>query len=29
VARIDAILEQVQPRRMIEIEILDGGSTIY
>ena len=29
VARIDAILEQVQPRRMIEVGVLDGGSTIY
>jgi Methyltransferase domain len=29
VSRIDAVLEKVQPRRMVEIGILDGGSTIY
>ena len=29
VGRLDAVLEKVRPRRMIEVGILDGGSTIY
>jgi hypothetical protein len=29
VSRLDAVLEKVKPGRMIEIGILDGGSTIY
>jgi len=29
VARLDAVLTRVQPRRIIEIGVLDGGSTIY
>jgi Methyltransferase domain len=29
VSRLDAVLQKVQPRRLIEIGILDGGSTIY
>jgi hypothetical protein len=29
VSRLDAVLEKVRPRRLIEIGVLDGGSTIY
>jgi len=29
VSRLDAVLEEVRPRRMVEVGILDGGSTIY
>lgn len=29
VERLDAILGEIQPRQMVEIGILDGGSTIY
>jgi hypothetical protein len=29
VGRLDAVLEKIRPRRMIEVGIFDGGSTIY
>jgi hypothetical protein len=29
VSRMEAVLDQIKPRRMVEVGILDGGSTIY
>ena len=29
VSRMDAVLSRIEPRRMVEVGILDGGSTIY